>query len=156
MQNLRKYGDAFAIIASAFVFGLFHGNAVQMPFAFLCGLIIGYAVVATESLWTGIIIHGLINAMSAISSALIYYFDEYVSNTFFYIGSVVGIAVGIIALLIYSTRYKNYKLANHDKNSMGLSLGEKFSKFISSPLMILVIVLYLVEAISQLAATSIS
>lgn len=156
MQNLRKYGDAFAIIASAFVFGLFHGNAVQMPFAFLCGLIIGYAVVATESLWTGIIIHGLINAMSAISSALIYYFDEYVSNTFFYIGSVAGIAVGIIALLIYSTRYKNYKLANHDKNSMGLSLGEKFSKFISSPLMILVIVLYLVEAISQLAATSIS
>ncbi|MGN1315825.1 MAG: lysostaphin resistance A-like protein [Acutalibacteraceae bacterium] len=156
MQNLRKHGDAFAIIASAFVFGLFHGNAVQMPFAFLCGLIIGYAVIATESLWTGIIIHGLINAMSAISSALLYYFDEYVSNTFFYIASVVGIAVGIIALLIYSARYKNYKLSNPDKNSVGLSLGEKFSKFISSPVMILVIIIYFIEAISQLTATSMS
>lgn len=155
MQNLRKHGDAFAIITSAFVFGLFHGNAVQMPFAFLCGLIIGYAVIATESLWTGIIIHGLINAMSAISSALIYYFDENVSNLFFYIASAVGVAVGIIALLIYSSCYKNHKLKNPDKNGMGLSGGEKFSKFITSPFMILAIIIYLIEAISQLAASSI-
>lgn len=153
MQSLRKYGDAFAIITSAFVFGLFHGNAVQMPFAFLCGLFIGYAVIATESLWTGIIIHGLMNAMSVVSSALIYYFDEYVSNTFFYVGSAVGIVLGVIALIIYLN--KNKFGAPLKKNGVynELSIGEKFIKFNTSPLMFFTIILYVVEAISQLTTT---
>ena len=153
MQSLRKYGDAFAIITSAFVFGLFHGNAVQMPFAFLCGLFIGYAVIATESLWTGIIIHGLMNAMSVVSSALIYYFDEYVSNTFFYVGSAVGIVLGVIALIIYLN--KNKFGAPLKKNGVynELSIGEKFIKFNTSPLMFFAIILYVVEAISQLTTT---
>ena len=153
MQSLRKYGNAFAIVVSAFVFGIFHGNAVQMPFAFLCGLVIGYAVIATESLWTGIIIHALMNAMSGVSSALIYYFDEYVSNTFFYIGSAAGIIFGILALIIYLTRYKfdaPFKL-NDAHND--ISLGEKFVKFNSSPLMIIAIILYVIQAVTQLSTT---
>lgn len=153
MQNLRKYGNAFAIVTSAFVFGLFHGNAVQMPFAFLCGLVIGYAVIATESLWTGIIIHALMNSMSGISSALIYYFDEYVSNTFFYIGSAAGVIFGILALIIYFIRYKfDTPLKANDAHN-DISLAEKFVKFNSSPLMIIAIVLYVIQAVSQLSTT---
>ncbi len=153
MQSLRKYGDAFAIVTSAFVFGVFHGNAVQMPFAFLCGLVIGYAVIATESLWTGVIIHGLMNAMSGVSSALIYYFDEYVSNTFFYIGSAVGIVLGILALIIYLTRYKTKKLLNKNGHISDVPVIEKFVKFNSSPVMILAIILYVIQAVSQLSTT---
>lgn len=153
MQSLRKYGDAFAIVASAFVFGLFHGNAVQMPFAFLCGLVIGYAVIVTESLWTGIIIHGLMNAMSAISSGLIYYFDEYTSNTFFYIGSAVGIIFGVLALIIYINRYKSTKLIEDNTPLKEASLAEKFAKFNSSPVMIIAIILYVIQAATQLSTT---
>ena len=153
MQSLRKYGNAFAIITSAFVFGIFHGNAVQIPFAFLCGLVIGYAVIATESIWTGIIIHALMNGMSGISSALIYYFDEYVSNTFFYIGSAVGIIFGILALIIYLTRYKfDAPLKANDAHN-DISLAEKFVKFNSSPLMIIAVILYVIQAASQLSTT---
>ena len=152
MQSLRKYGNAFAIVVSAFVFGIFHGNAVQIPFAFLCGLVIGYAVIATESLWTGIIIHALMNAMSGVSSALVYYFDEYVSNNFFYIGSAAGIIFGILALVIYLIRYKfNEPFKANDDNN--LSLGEKFVKFNSSPLMIVAIALYIIQAVTQLSTT---
>lgn len=153
LQSLRKYGDTFAIITSAFVFGIFHGNAVQIPFAFLCGLVIGYAVISTESLWTGIIIHALMNAMSGISSALIYYFDEYVSNTFFYVGSAAGIILGIIALTIYFTRYKNEKALTDNSPINNVTLTEKFVKFNTSPVMILAIILYAIQAITQLTTT---
>lgn len=153
MQSLRKYGDLFAIVTSAFVFGVFHGNAVQMPFAFLCGLVIGYAVIASESLWTGIIIHALMNGMSAISSGLIYYFDEYVSNTFFYIGSAVGIALGIIGVIIYLTKYKDNGILKNNGSYTDMSSGEKFIKFNTSPVMIIAIILYVLQAITQLTTT---
>ncbi len=153
MQSLRKYGNLFAIIASAFVFGVFHGNAVQMPFAFLCGLVIGYAVIASESLWTGVIIHALMNGMSAISSGLVYYFDEYVSNNFFYIGSAVGIILGIIGAIVYLTKYRNDETLKDTGSCSDMTLGEKFIKFNTSPIMIIAIVLYVIQAITQLSTT---
>ena len=64
MQPLRRYGDKFAIVCSSVIFGLMHCNLIQSPFAILAGFAIGYAVIATESLWTGIIIHFLNNAFS--------------------------------------------------------------------------------------------
>lgn len=153
MQSMRKYGNTFAIIASALMFGIFHGNAVQMPFAFLCGLVIGYAVVATESLWVGVIIHALMNSMSSISSALIYYFDEYTSNTFFYVGSAVGIVAGILALIIYFTRYKDDDALKVNGEFSDASPIEKVLKFISSPVLVIAIVIFFIEAISQLSLT---
>ncbi len=153
MQSLRKYGNAFAIVATALIFGIFHGNAVQMPFAFLCGLFIGYAVIASESLWTGIIIHGLMNAMSSVSSALIYFFDEYTSNTFFYVGSAVGIVVGILALIVYFVRYKDDKTLKVTGEYSDATTKEKVFLFISSPVMIIAICIFLFEAVSQLSLT---
>lgn len=150
MQSLRKYGNLFAIITSAFVFGVFHGNAVQMPFAFLCGLVIGYAVIATESLWTGVIIHGLMNGMSAISSALVYYFDEYVSNTFFYVASAVGITAGVIAVIVYLTKYKTDDVIQDKEKLNDMTLAERFIKFNTSPVMIVAILLYVIQAVTQL------
>ena len=54
MQSLRKYGDWFAIIMSSLVLALVHGNMVQIPFAFIAGIAIGYAVTVTGSMWTGV------------------------------------------------------------------------------------------------------
>ena len=153
LQSLRKYGNAFAILASAVMFGVFHGNAVQMPFAFLCGLVIGYAVVATESIWTGVIIHALMNAMSGVSSALVYYVDEYASNTFFYVASAIGIVVGVLAFIIYATRYKNDQTLKIKGDFSDASTGEKLAKFISAPIMIVAIILFVIEAATQLTTT---
>lgn len=57
LQPLRRYGDKFAILASAVVFAVLHGNLVQAPFALIAGIGIGYAVCITNSVWTGILIH---------------------------------------------------------------------------------------------------
>lgn len=64
LNSLRKYGDGFAIVASALLFGLYHGNFVQMVFAFLAGLVMALVVVRTGSLWTSILIHFVNNSIS--------------------------------------------------------------------------------------------
>ena len=153
MHSLKKYGNGFAILGSAFVFGVLHGNAVQIPFAFICALFIGYAVIATDSLWTGIIIHALVNSMSCVSSVLMYYFDEHTANLYFYISSTVGFVAGVIALIIYLKKYKDEGILKDNGEISELSLKERFGKFVSSPLMIIGIILFLVQAVTSLTTT---
>mgnify|MGYP001232349778 CR=1 FL=1 len=64
LQSLRKYGDGFAVVASAMLFGLYHGNFVQIVFAFIAGLVMAHVVVRTGSLWTSILIHFINNGVS--------------------------------------------------------------------------------------------
>lgn len=64
MGNLKKYGDTFAIGASAVLFAIMHGNLIQSPFALIAGFGIGYFTVKTGTLWTGILIHGINNFIS--------------------------------------------------------------------------------------------
>lgn len=51
LRALRPYGKRFAILASALLFGLFHGNLLQAPYAFLVGLILGYVTVEHSIVW---------------------------------------------------------------------------------------------------------
>lgn len=51
LRTLEPYGKKFAIVGSAFLFGMFHGNVVQTPFAFLVGLVLGYAAVEYNICW---------------------------------------------------------------------------------------------------------
>ncbi len=57
MQPLRRFGNAFAVVASALLFGLSHGAPSNIVFAFLCGVVLGFVVIASKSLWVGIIVH---------------------------------------------------------------------------------------------------
>ena len=100
MQPLRKYGEGFAIAMSAMVFAVMHGNLTQVPFAFMAGLIIGYAVCKTGSLWTGMIIHFLNNAFSVASEFLLEKVSDIFTQNVIYYGALgVIVLVGIIACL---------------------------------------------------------
>lgn len=46
LQNFKRYGVRFAIMFSATLFGICHGNIVQTPFAFILGLLLGYITVS--------------------------------------------------------------------------------------------------------------
>jgi membrane protease YdiL (CAAX protease family) len=63
---LRKYGDTFAIVVSALLFGFIHGGLSQSVFAVIVGLVLGYFVVTTGNVWLAVIIHFLNNAMSVV------------------------------------------------------------------------------------------
>ena len=68
MQPLRRYGDWFAVVTSALIFGLVHGNMTQAPFAVLAGIALGYINVVTGSMWSNILLHFLNNIFSVLSS----------------------------------------------------------------------------------------
>ena len=52
LRSLRPYGKRFAILCSAFLFGIFHGNLLQTPYAFLMGLVLGYTAVEYTIGWS--------------------------------------------------------------------------------------------------------
>jgi membrane protease YdiL (CAAX protease family) len=76
LSSMKRYGTTFAIFASAFIFGLFHGNLVQIPFAFICGLFFAYITLATKSIWPAVIVHALNNGLSCSGNILEYYFKN--------------------------------------------------------------------------------
>ncbi len=51
LRSFQPFGKRFAIVFSALLFGLFHGNLVQIPFAFLTGLVLGYTAVEYSIAW---------------------------------------------------------------------------------------------------------
>lgn len=51
LRLLRPYGKQAAILMSAILFGLFHGNIIQIPFAILVGLVLGYVTVEYSIVW---------------------------------------------------------------------------------------------------------
>lgn len=64
MGSLRKYSDGLALVVSSAAFALMHGNFVQIPFTFCCGLMFGFLVIKTNSLLPSIIVHFLNNGLS--------------------------------------------------------------------------------------------
>lgn len=70
LSALRKHSDGFAILISSLIFGLFHGNFVQFPFAFIVGLVLSWLVVYTNSMLPAIAVHFANNLFSVICDLL--------------------------------------------------------------------------------------
>ena len=64
LRKLIPYGKRFAILCSAVTFGLFHGNLVQAPFAFLVGLVLGYVAAEYNICWA-MLLHMVNNLVMA-------------------------------------------------------------------------------------------
>lgn len=63
-RTLEPYGKKFAIFGSALLFGLFHGNLIQTPYAFLVGLVLGYVTAEYNVAWA-MVLHMLNNMVLA-------------------------------------------------------------------------------------------
>lgn len=66
LQSLRPWGDRFAVVASALLFGVFHMNLVQGVAAFCMGLVLGLIAVRSGSVLPGIFVHFLNNTLSMV------------------------------------------------------------------------------------------
>lgn len=69
--HLLKKGWApkWAILVSALIFGLIHGNPAQIPFAFLIGLLFGWLYYRTGSVIPGIVGHIINNSFAVLMLA---------------------------------------------------------------------------------------
>lgn len=74
-QGHRKDGNTLgAILLSALVFSFMHMNFNQAGYAFVIGIALAFAMVATNSIWAPLIMHFIINAQSVCTMYLTEFF----------------------------------------------------------------------------------
>lgn len=140
---LRKYGDGFAVLVSAILFGLMHGNFDQMPFAFMVGLVLGYIVVKTESLWIAVAVHAANNFVSVAFTYILCGFSQNAQNLIYLIYLMSALTAGIIAAVSVSDK-ESFKFKRNDTES---TFKQKFKWIFSSVPIIIFIILCLCQSI---------
>lgn len=135
MQSLRRFGDIFAIVASALIFGIFHLNLIQMPYAFILGLCIGYFVMRTGSLWVGIIVHFINNSIAVAFEFAYPYMTEdvyYFANSLY---NLICVILSVVAIIFVLMKYRDIFRFEPSRNI--LSPGKRTLYFITAPALIL-------------------
>lgn len=142
LRSLQKYGKRFAIIVSALLFGLMHGNFFQIFMGAGIGIILGY--LATEySIKLTIILHMINNICVQVLSQS----TSYVTDNTNIIINMSLIAASLIILIIAIIRNKNniMKWLQANTTEKGIWL-----KFFTSILVIVVIIFDLFSVISSI------
>lgn len=141
LQPLRKYGDKFAIIASALLFAIMHGNLIQAPFALIAGVGIAYAVCITNSIWTGVIIHFCNNFYSVIVEFLVADIqDENKLNSIYLVITISLYAIAILGSALFFIIKKQRKLV---PSFTLINEKEKMSAFVFSIPMVIALLIML-------------
>lgn len=114
MRSFQPYGKKFAILTSAFLFGMFHGNIIQTPFSFFIGLILGYVAMEYSILWA-MVLHMFNNLVLAdMLNRLTKNLPEFVASFIFSAIILSFTAAGVIFAIVkhkqISAYFKNGKM----------------------------------------------
>lgn len=96
IDRVQQYGDVTAILLSATLFGLSHGNFYQFFYAFGLGVIFAYVYVNTGKLRYTIALHGIINFTG--STVMTYLWK---SSPFFLLSYLTFLLLAIILSIIF-------------------------------------------------------
>ena len=133
-RALMPYGRRFAIFCSAFAFGIFHGNLLQSPYAFLMGLVLGYTASEYSIAWS-MVLHMINNLVLAdLLPRLLSGLPDITANLIVW-AVILAFTVGAVAVIIAKRRsIGEYFRADH-KNGVYLSC------FFTSPGMVILTIL---------------
>ena len=135
LGSLRKFGDTFAIVVSAALFGIMHGNLEQMPFAFVIGLYLGFITVKTGSVWSAVLLHFINNGFAfafSIFASVLGEAEIVINAAYFFIMIILGL-VGV-------AKAKGLELFSLPVDTGSeLSLSKKIGVVASSPTIIIYI-----------------
>lgn len=145
LGSLRKFGDGFAVMTSAILFGLMHGNFEQMPFAFMVGLILGFVTVKSGSMWIAIAVHAFNNFSSVAMSYFLPSFTVPIQNLIYIILTSIYLILGIVGILLLKNR--DSKFYNFKKSETKVKEKSKYLWFFTSPLIIIFIGLCIFESL---------
>ena len=107
---MRKWKNpAWAILVSALIFGLVHGNPVQMFFASILGVVLGWVYYRTGSLLPGMLMHFINNGMSVLLFHLSGEKDETMTEALGTTGAISLAIVGVV-LTVWSIWYIKTRL----------------------------------------------
>lgn len=71
IDRVVNYGEVPAMLISGFMFGLFHGNLSQFPYAFTIGVFFGMLYIRTGKILYPIILHAMVNFLGSVASAMV-------------------------------------------------------------------------------------
>ncbi|HEY8423789.1 MAG TPA: CPBP family intramembrane glutamic endopeptidase [Clostridia bacterium] len=104
LQGLASRFKPFsAILLSALAFSLTHMSPAQTVHQFLLGVALGYAVLATKSIWSGVLIHFFNNLYALILTILpsgVFNFPFLDNTIFIYAGGIIFSILGLIAFFL--------------------------------------------------------
>ena len=143
LGSLRRFGDGFAVLISAILFGLMHGNFDQMPFAFMVGLALGYIVVKTDSLWIAVAVHAANNFISVAFEYLLAGLSQNAQNLIYSLYLMAALILGIIGAVLLSDK-EGFNFKKSDTES---SFKQKVKWFFTSPVIIIFTVLCVLESL---------
>lgn len=111
LRLLRPWGKQAAIVVSAIAFGLFHGNIIQIPFAFLVGLVLGYVTVEYSIVWA-MLLHIFNNfVLSDLMGRLAEAQPETASVLLFAV-MLLSLIAAVVLLIVEKEEVKNYFCEN--------------------------------------------
>lgn len=152
MQNLRKYGDTFAVVMSAVVFGIMHMNLVQAPFALIVGLGLGYITVKTGSMWPAIIVHAVNNLFSTMVSYLPEWgLSDMTVNLIYSFALYAFLAFGLVFGYFFVKRAGRAGLPQN--GGTVLTAGEKAKAFLLSPTILIAFLIMLYNTTQYVGLT---
>lgn len=141
MDPLRRYGGAFAMVVSAIMFGLLHGNMVQLPFAIIAGCAIAYADLQTGSLLPGMAIHFLNNFFSIVEEVMAEGVPDE-KQFILLLPHAAMLLAGVICAVVYFGGHLSTPLKRPDAS---LSRGKKTSAYFLNPAMLFAVIIMLFQ-----------
>lgn len=144
LSSLRKYGDSVAILVSALLFGIMHGNFEQIPFAFIVGLVLGFITVKTNSIWVAVAVHAANNGISVVLDYIITATNEEIANVFAVIFLTACVLFIFVGMLLLKNKKNAYKVKKCKAKS---SQKQIFKWFFTAPTIIIFIVISLLKSL---------
>ena len=71
VDRTAQYGEGVSVVISGLMFGMFHGNLSQFPYAFALGAFFAYIYIRTDKIGYTILMHAVINFVGSIVGSLI-------------------------------------------------------------------------------------
>ena len=132
MQSLRQFSDWFALLVSSMLFALIHPSVANLPHAFISGMLIGYFVLRTGSIFTGMFIHGFYNLLSVLLELLLRNVSGSLSTVAYFGVLVLLMILGLAALVTLAKNYDDLFVLNRRKGAQ-LSTSAQFLTLLKSP-----------------------
>lgn len=129
LGNLRKYGEFPALLISSLAFAFMHGTFLQMPFALLSGLVLGFIYLKSNSILPSIIVHFLNNSLSVIAILLMTHTSKSFGNLCYSLIFVVIVLFWVISIIIL--KEKNIFNFDYSKDQR-IRLGLFFKTYVFS------------------------
>lgn len=118
MRGLEQFGKVFAVIASSLIFALMHGSYEQLILQFIIGLVISTAVMLTNNMLIGCVIHFCYNLGTSIFSAYAGVFSVFMPM-FDYLYNALTIILGLILVTVAVIYFANMGLTKYKRKILG-------------------------------------